>query len=81
MFKKALENVKPKMEVKTKEINPDLLSEVTALLGDRLGQGFGTKDRAKREATIAEIKEEATTKWGNGHSSQDTRWTHWQTLG
>jgi polyribonucleotide nucleotidyltransferase len=62
---------KPKMEVKTKEINPDLLSEVTALLGERLGQGFGTKDRAKREATIAEIKEEATAKWGNGHSSQD----------
>ena len=62
---------KPKVEVKSKETNSDLLAEVTGMLVDRIGETAGGKDRAQREAAIDALKEEALAKWGGNHSAQD----------
>jgi polyribonucleotide nucleotidyltransferase len=62
---------KSKMELRAREISPELASEVAAMLGSRLGQSLGGTDRAQRESSIAALKEEALAKWGSSYSSQD----------
>jgi len=61
----------PKMETKTKELSPELQAEVAAIVGDRFSEGLKGKDRAEREALLAQPKEKIMSKWGGTYSSQE----------
>ena len=61
----------PKMETKTKELSPELQAEVAAIVGDRFSEGLRGKDRAEREALLAQPKEKIMSKWGGTYSAQE----------
>ena len=61
----------PKMDVKPKEISPELQAEVTAIVKDKLGDVFEHKDKAQREEGLAQLKETTAAKWSGNYSTQD----------
>lgn len=62
---------KPRMDIKGKEISPELQADVTTAVRDRFGQGFDHKDRAEREAAVAQLKDQVLAKWSGTYSAQE----------
>jgi polyribonucleotide nucleotidyltransferase len=53
---------RPKVEVKTTEIDPKLLAVVSSDFGDKLTQAVGQVNRAEREKAVASVEQEAVEK-------------------
>jgi len=62
---------KPKMELKAKELNPELQATVLAIIQDRIGQGPIWKDRPERETILAQLKGGLAEKLGGTYSAQE----------
>ena len=64
---------RPKMELKAKELSPELQTDVAATIRDKLGQGqgLGWKGQAEREEVLEQLQEEIAAKWGSTHSAQE----------
>jgi polyribonucleotide nucleotidyltransferase len=62
---------KPKMELKSKELSPELLETVSAIIKDKVGEGPLWSNRAEREALVTLLKEEIAARLGNTYSAQE----------
>ena len=62
---------KPKLQLEAKELSPELQSTVMAIIRDKLGQGPSWRNRAEREAALAELKKEIVAKSGSNYSSAE----------
>jgi polyribonucleotide nucleotidyltransferase len=62
---------RPKMDLKAKELSPELQTDVAATIRDKLGKGLGWKDRTEREEVLEQLEEEIAAKWGGTHSVQE----------
>ena len=62
---------KPRMEIKEKELSPELKATVSTIIRDKIGGGPIWNSRPEREAILAQLKEEITAKFGSNHSAQE----------
>jgi polyribonucleotide nucleotidyltransferase len=62
---------KPKMEVKAREVAPELSTHVCALLGDKLGEALGQPGKSQREQVLASLRDEAKQKLVDSFSEEE----------
>lgn len=62
---------KPKIELKVKELSPELHETVSAIIKNKVGEGPLWTNRVEREALVAQVKEEIATKLGGNYSAQE----------
>lgn len=62
---------KPKAELPVKEINPELVSTVATILGDRLVPALSHPDKAEREQALTELKQELLASLGDKFAEAD----------
>jgi len=66
---------KAKLEIKSNEIDPELLSQITSLLGERLSQILEEPDKLKREKALTSLKEETRNKLVDSFSEDEINFT------
>ncbi len=62
---------KPKMELKAKELSPELQETVAAIIKGNIGEGPLWTNREEREALVGRLKEEIAAKLGSNYSAQE----------
>ena len=62
---------KPKEEVPSQEVNPELVSAVSSTIGERLTQALGQPDKSQREQALSELKKELVESLGEKFTEED----------
>ncbi|PIP49258.1 MAG: polyribonucleotide nucleotidyltransferase [Chloroflexi bacterium CG23_combo_of_CG06-09_8_20_14_all_45_10] len=62
---------KPKMEVKAREVAPELSAHISTLLGDKLNEALGQPGKLQREQVLASLGDEAKQKLGGSFSEEE----------
>lgn len=62
---------KPKIEIATREVNPEVEAAVSSILGSRLSQGLDCRDKLEQEQVLSELKEELLEKLDGTFSHQE----------
>jgi len=62
---------KAKMEAKAREVAPELVAGVSAVLGDKLDEALEQPSKSKREQVFASIREEAKQGMGDSFSEEE----------
>jgi len=64
---------KPKVEVKAREITPELSSSICSLLGDKLGEALNQSGKSQRDQALASLKEETKQKLADSFPEEEIR--------
>jgi polyribonucleotide nucleotidyltransferase len=62
---------KPKMEAQAREAAPELLTGISALIGDKLSEALEQSDKSKREQALGLLREEAKQRMGGSFSEEE----------
>jgi polyribonucleotide nucleotidyltransferase len=62
---------KAKVEIKSKELAPELLSEIAAILGEKLGQVLEEPEKLQRDKALTSLKEEIKNKLVDSSSEDE----------
>ena len=62
---------KPKEEVPSQEVNPELVSAVSSTIGERLTQALSQPDKSQREQALSELKKELVESLGETFTEED----------
>jgi len=62
---------KPKMEVKAREVAPELSTHIATLFGDKLSEALGQPGKLQREQVLASLKEEAKQRLVDSSSEEE----------
>ncbi len=62
---------KPKVEVKVREVAPELSAHISTLLGDKLNEALGQPGKLEREQVLASLRDEAKQKLVDSFSEEE----------
>ena len=62
---------RPKEEVTSQEINPEVVSAVSSTVGERLTRALSQPDKSQREQTLSELKKELVESLGETFTEED----------
>jgi len=62
---------KPKIEVKAREVAPELSAHISTLLGDKLNEALGQPGKLEREQVLASLRDEAKQKLVDSFSEEE----------
>jgi len=62
---------KPKVEVKAREVAPELSAHISTLLGDKLNEALGQPGKLEREQVLASLRDEAKQKLVDSFSEEE----------